>query len=483
MKQFFATLCLLAASLSSASQLKAADVTPAEGVQTDAASCGFSPDGSGVENVKALQAALDKGGTVTIFKPGTYKIAGTAFIGSNTSLICSPGVIFQKVNERGVFSHILLNKGALTKTWDKHIRVEGLQVSVNGIDSTQPWQVFGLRGQLAFFYVRDLRISGFRCDDLGSNQFCIHVCTFEDLLVSEVNIKGKKDGVHLGHGKRFTIRNGTFQTGDDAVALNAHDYATSNPELGCIEDGLVENCQDLADPSNTAGFFCRILAGSWMDWKEGMEVQQADTVVSEGRLYRVKAQSDGMFYKSLTRPTHDTGEAVLDGIKWVMVQKEAIYSAGVRNVTFRNIMLLQPRPGFSIHLDSGKFSRSYYPGSVIPKQENIRLENITVKEDKPLLITSSPIDTVTIVKTEFNKGGIRFQGGNILPEYLPTKLLLTDCTFTASGPMDLVVNTVTNKVISLETKESKVLNPSFTASVRPGPGTIEVNSDLPGLKK
>ena len=35
---------------------------------------------------------------------------------------------------------------------------------------------------------------------------------------------------------------GTF---DDAIALNAHDYATSNPELGWIENGVIENCHDL----------------------------------------------------------------------------------------------------------------------------------------------------------------------------------------------------------------------------------------------
>jgi hypothetical protein len=118
-------------------------------------------------------------------------------------------------------------------------------------------------------------------------QYGIHVCTFEDLLINDVIIKGDKDGVHLGRGKRFVITNGVFQTFDDAVALNAHDYSTGNPEVGWIENGVVEKCYDL-NASNTTGYFCRILAGAWIDWKAGMEVQQSDAVVSNGRIYRYR---------------------------------------------------------------------------------------------------------------------------------------------------------------------------------------------------
>ncbi|MBD2844022.1 hypothetical protein IDH44_02365 [Paenibacillus sp. IB182496] len=163
---------------------------------------------------------------------------------------------------------MLLNKGALSRTWDEHISVINLQLRVNGIDVRTFRDVFGLHGQLAFFYVRDLLIERFRCYDLGSRQYGIHVCTFEDLIVRDVIVKGDKDGVHLGRGRRFLISGCTFETYDDAVALNAHDYDVGNPELGWIEDGVIENCHDLArDDANegTVGYFCRILAGAWTD--------------------------------------------------------------------------------------------------------------------------------------------------------------------------------------------------------------------------
>ena len=97
-----------------------------------------------------------------------------------------------------------------------------------------------------------------------------------------------KDAVHFGPGRNFVVRHGVFRTYDDPIALNAHDYTTSNPELGWIENGLIEDCVDLDDPENgTTGFFARILAGGWRDWEPGMDIQSSgDAVVSGGRIYR-----------------------------------------------------------------------------------------------------------------------------------------------------------------------------------------------------
>jgi hypothetical protein len=450
---------------------------------TNAAAFGFSPEASGPDNTKALQRAVDQTGTILVSRPGTYRIAGTVYIGSNTSLIFGNNVFLQKVAEPDTFTHVLLNKGALTKTYDQHITVEGLQIIVNGVD-VRKFLVYGLHGQLAFFYVKDLRIERFRCLDLGKAQYGIHVCTFEDLVVDDVIIKGDKDGVHLGRGKRFAIRNGTFQTFDDAIALNAHDYAVGNPELGWIEDGVIENCHDL-NAAKTTGYFCRILAGAWIDWTPGMEVQQSDTVVSGGRLYRVQAQPDGTVYKSVSRPTHLSGSMTLDGITWGVVQDDVTYTAGVRHVTFRDIFLEKPRTAFSIHFDIGKYSRSYYPGAKIPQQQQLVFDNIRVLHDSAsdFLAIGTPVDAVTVVNSSFRNNRIRFTGNKAMPDYLKTNINMVGCIFSHPGPMELVVNSVPNKVIALKTSGSVELSEKFSATVTSGNGTITVESDLRGLKK
>lgn len=442
----------------------------------DAQSTGFLPESNGVRNTEALQRALDFGGTVVVSRPGIYDIAGTVLIGSHTHLRCGAGVFFRKSAEAGIFTHVLLNRGALTRTWDEAIVVEGLQVIVNGVDKVMD-QVFGLRGHIAFFYVRDLRITGFRCHDVMPAQFAVHVCTFEDLLIEDTVIKGDKDGIHLGPGKRFIIRDGVFQTYDDAVALNAQDYPTSNPEMGWIENGLVENCHDLADDRKPIAYFCRLLAGAWRDWVPGMEVQNSDTVVSGGRLYRVQGRPDGTFWRSETRPTHMSGMQELDGIPWGMTQDDALFTAGVRNVTFRNIHLEKARIGFSLQFCNGIFNRSYYPGSQCPVQENVRFDGVRVLHDGgvPVLRVSSPVDRLMLTNCDLKASGILFEDESDMEDHGSTLVSLTGCSLTAKEGVVLLRNSIPGRKITLHHSENLPLDPHADISILPGPGNLLIN--------
>lgn len=465
--------------------------TPAEftrpvvaGGFTDAAGFGFSPQATGLENMRALQRAVDRTGTVIVSRPGIYKLAGTVYIGSGTSLIFSNNVFIEKVAEQGPFTHVLLNKGALTKTWDRHIRVSGLQLIVNGVD-VRKWLVYGLQGQIAFFYVKDLEIDHFRTLDLGSGQYAIQVCTFEDLLIDNFVIEGNKDGIHLGRGKRFTLRNGTFDTGDDAIALNAWAWSTGNPELGWIEDGLVENMCDLPNTKRRHGYFCRMLAGAWIDWRPGMEVQQSDTVVSGGRLYRVQARPNGKIYKSLTRPDFRSGSKILDGITWGVVQDDVTYTAGVSNVIFRDIFLEKARHAFSLNFNNSRFGRSYYPGAPAPIQKNILIEDARILYDAPtdFLQVFTPSDVVTIANSTLCNNHITFYSTQDMTDYGSTRINIIGCIFSFPGSLQLLVNSVPNKKIVLKTAGSIETSDDFSASVISGGGNITVDSDLTGLKK
>ncbi|MDA3963005.1 MAG: hypothetical protein PF961_19645 [Planctomycetota bacterium] len=450
---------------------------------TDAAAFGFAPEASASVNVAALQLALDQGGTVVVSQPGTYDLNATVLIGSNTGLRCAQGVVLRKC---GDFSHVLLNRGALSKSWDHHIVVEGLHIAVNGVDKVFD-EIYGLRGQIAFFYVSDLRIERFRCYDLESQQFCIHVCTFEDLIVDDVIIHGAKDGVHLGRGKRFAIRNCVFATTDDAVALNAHDYATSNPELGWIEDGVVENCHDLADEGKIVGFFCRFLAGSWGDWRAGMEVQHSDSVVSEGRVYRVQAKPDGTLYTSQTQPTHTNGSAVLDGINWGVVQNDVQYVAGVRNVTMRGIFLHKARTAFSMHFDAGRYSRGYYPGSAPVSQDGLRFEGVRVlhESDATLLNFGTPADVVSFSNCDIGDHKVRVHNRSQVPAGGASWLRFQGCTFRHAGPHTgphaVVELADPGRDIHLRVTDSAVLSADYQAEVTGDLELLDCQADLPGL--
>jgi hypothetical protein len=417
----------------------------------DAAEFGFSPEATPRENVTALQEALDRQGTVVVSRPGVYEVCDTIYIGSNTTLRCGNGVALKKVPSEGPFTHVILNRGALTRTYDEHIRVEGLHIMVNGVDRVMG-DIYGLRGHLAFFYVKDLRVTGFRCYDLEAAQFCVHICTFEDIVVDDVIIRGKKDGVHLGPGKRFTISNGVFETVDDAVALNAQDYTTANPERGWIEDGLVVNCYDLPRPDGTfTGFFCRLLAGGWVDWFEGMEIQHSDAVVSNGLLYRCEGKPDGTFLTSTTRPTHTEGRQVLDGITWGIIQENRGYTAGVRNVTFRDIFCEEPRVAFCLACANIRYNRGYYPGAEIPVQQDLSFENVRILHDKDVnfLAVNTPVDLLSVRNSSFRRNRIRFGTTSAIPDFGKTDLVLSGNTFRDIPLDDIVENTLPDRDVQV----------------------------------
>ncbi len=53
---------------------------------------------------------------------------------------------------------------------------------------------------------------------------------------------------------------------------------------------------------------------------------------------------------------------------WILVQRDVLYAAGVRNVSFRELALAAPRTGIAMRADNNSYSRSVYPGAAQPVQ-------------------------------------------------------------------------------------------------------------------
>ncbi len=178
---------------------------------------GLSVHADGSHNARMLQRAVDRQGLVSVRCPGVFNISDTILISSNTHLDFAEGVSLRKTAGHGrhEFAHVLLNRGAQQRTTDENITVSGLKLIVNGIDAkdfVHP-AVHGLRGHIAFLRVRRLTVRGFRYLDLqggGSEQFALQVCTFEQLMIENVELRGRKDGVHLGRVSRVDFQ-GAFE--------------------------------------------------------------------------------------------------------------------------------------------------------------------------------------------------------------------------------------------------------------------------------
>ncbi len=395
---------------------------------------GFLPRNGGDANREALQKMLDLGGHIVVDEPGRYELRGTVYIGSDTRLEFLPGASLVRVPSEGGDGAAILNRGALTRSYDRNITIKGLDLVCNGVDITKQ-NFTGMNAHICFFYTKHTVIEDFTCFDLEHHGFCIQICTFEDSRVENVHIEGMKDAVHYGPGRRFILRNGVFRTFDDPIALNANDYAIANPQMGWIEDGLIEFCFDLDQP-DTTGFFCRLLGGAWRDWESGMMVRNSDTVVSSGRMYRAKMPPDGKEYISTTKPTHKSGEAVLDGILWVMTQDDNVtYNCGCRNIHFKDIFLQKHRKtAFCFHFDNDVYSHSFYPYSDAPVQDNITFENVTVGSEVPFFIrATTPVGTVRVINSTLENSDIRFADRGVPGiVYPPTDLTLSGCTVKGS---------------------------------------------------
>ncbi len=453
----------------------------------NAADFGFLPENSADENSAALQAIVNRGGDIVVDVPGVYDLSETIRLGDDVALRFGAGVYVRRAlaaDNTQRQGYVFVNRGAYERKYNKNISITGLHLIASGMEPSYENQtasdmITGLRAHLAFFYVRNLTIRDFELLDLGRCAFGIQICTFENAILENIHIEGGKDAVHLGKGSKFVVRHGIFRTFDDPIALNAHDYATSNPQMGWIENGVIEDCYDL-DQESTTGFFCRILAGSWGDWREGMAVQHSDSVVSQGRVYRVCMKPDGQTYISKTRPTHTDGAAELDGITWVMVQDDdPIYNCGCRNIHFKDIFLEKKRPvAFSVHFDHDKWSRSYYPFSEAPVQKDLIFENIFFLADVPVLITANaPVNAIKLINSVVENSRVNLVNLE-LPglDYGTTHVLMSGCTLRAHGETELVTAEPGRRA-TLRLLGSIVENEDMSAAVR---GDVRViSSDIP----
>lgn len=374
---------------------------------------GVSPDNSAAANCQGLNSALANGGHVVLDTPGTYQIAGTTYIPSNTILEFGQDVkLVRQAQWTDCMPQLFINRRAKERVYDHDITIRGLNLDANNLGGPMDENMIkGLMSVMGFFYVKNLCIEDLTITNLPKHHFGLQVCTFDSLLIDHADIQGQKDAIHLGRGRNYTIRNSVFAAGDDPIALNGHDYVISNPELGWIENGIIENCTD-QNYNNNIGFFCRMLAGSWCDWRDGMELRYGDAVVSQGRIYRLMNQNDTLV--STQQPVHANGECTYnDGCVWYMQQdKDVCYDAGVRNLHFDNIYLQRPRDiAFSFHFDNDSYSRSFYPGAKTVAQTGFTFDHIYQQAPiRQLMAVTIPVDTIRIMNSVLDGAYVNIRG-------------------------------------------------------------------------
>ena len=351
----------------------------------DASKYGFRPGAPASANVRALQKALDGGHkTVTIYEPGVYDLDATVYLDDETELVCGRGVLLRKAAD---YSNMFVNRGALTREYNTGIVLRGLRLSVNGHDviPTEDSPLFGLRAQLSFLCASYVQVYDFECFDLGKMQYGIQFNQADHYILDTFVIKGDKDGVHISSSDSFVIRNGIMRTFDDALALNASDWNSSNCVDGDITNGLIENITDEALEPHS-GILCRLLVGAWVDWYEGISIRRGDMVVCDGRMYKAIAPVSDTEYFSKTRPSITSFEGRQKdegGFGWKLVRNDMVYySTNIRNITLRRINAFCARSGFSqeTYYSDSKWARTFHPDVSGHYDKYPHIEDVTIDD-------------------------------------------------------------------------------------------------------
>jgi len=388
----------------------------------------------GRENRNELQKLIDTQQTVHITEKGEYCIQGTLYLHDGTHLIFDEGVVFKRIPEE-VNGYFMINDGAFSGKINKSITVEGLTLSVNGVESLagtcvptlntlkengtheivkhQDKVILGLRGQASFMYVKDLTVKNYTLLDLADWDYGIQISDFENVLLENIHIEGNKDGVHFGPGNGFVLRNGIFRTKDDPIALNSDDYSPSAPTVGELTNGLIENCIDLNQDA-TYGYFIRFHMGAFAPWQKGMDIMHSDTVIYENKMYRAVLPPDGSKLISLTPPTHVRGYAIVDGIPWLRTNigySELPTSAGISNITLRGLTMQKKRDvGVLMYYSDNRYHRGVRSGIKPPVAQNIRFESFKLEEaiDTSFLICV-PTEKLVIADSDLAGTKIKFE--------------------------------------------------------------------------
>ena len=410
------------------------------GVTKNASAFGFLPTATAAANNTAIAAALDGGGTILVDVPGIYNISVPIVIPSNTTLIFGINTFVKMTADK---QYAVVNEGAYERVYDENIKLIGLHLIANGCNppsyditegSINDGVIYGLHGYVNFFYVKHLYISDYVLTDQSTMGYGANICSVEDVVVERVYIKGFKDGLHFGRGKRITVRDCVFSCYDDACTLNAVDFSRSQPEVGWIEDVYIENCYDMVNPNHqSAGFFSRFMGGAWNDWNQGCEVMLGSIVIVEDngvkRMYRVGGgYSDGPDMRawkfiSTTKPTHTAVGSVvwldeqqvtrtINGvtetatmkIPWVLQQTQDVgYDGGVKNATLKDIHLQKTR-AFTIqyYIDNQWLNAIVPNARGISVQSNITFERVSqecdlIDSDSPRFVTiNCPVKNISI---------------------------------------------------------------------------------------
>lgn len=373
----------------------------------DAAMYGFSIENTAEENVIALQNAINGGNkTIIISKPGNYNFKEGVKLDDNTEIIAGDGVYFNMTENSW---NLFINRGAETRTLNKNITLRNIRIKTNGFEHYPPSQhiLFGLRGLINFFYIENLKLYNIECLDIGTVNWPIHICTWKYVEIHSPNLKGNKDGIHVGRGKYLRAYNIVSACYDDTFGFNCFDYPESNPEIGDIEDVVVENLifNHNSDWGSYGGRIINFQCGRVGSGNIGDEVMRGDAFNINGKTYVVVTTENETPKTIISLPTINIINDVQlqDGIYWKLQKNGESGSASIIDAKINNLLINDHENAQGIIAkyfsgNDGNFSRTIHPNIPVENYPTIEVEFNGVKTKRGYFSINGKLGHKTSIK-------------------------------------------------------------------------------------
>jgi len=200
------------------------------------------PNGS--DDTSVIQAALDRKGHVVLQTPGTY-ITDKLLIDSDTWLDIRGGVTIKKID--GSISELLVNKGHITATRNKNIKITGGLWDLNYPNTTAPGNYGSDPQTNPGIGILMHRVDGFVMSDFEQvgyeHKYTILVSDGNNIRFDGILLDNRSDGIHFHPPmNNVIVENISGYTGDDTIAFTMGDYDAYNlSDIGDIENVVVNN--------------------------------------------------------------------------------------------------------------------------------------------------------------------------------------------------------------------------------------------------
>jgi hypothetical protein len=367
------------------------------------------------DDAATLQGELDaiaaRGGGV-LFLPvgplgGTYLIGQTLKAGSNTTLVCAPGVTVRA--KAGTRSYTLTNKDwtngntnihVLGGTWDTN----GTNNPTTGLYPAN-WPGFGM----LFVQVDKLEIGDNAHLDSPKFAICLAQCT--NFSVHDLTFDTPSDGVHI-HGLSMggVVERIHGYTGDDFVALVSKEWVNAATIDGPIGDITIRDlfpANALGNAVKMTGDGARPITGVLVDTVDGSVQKKVVAIVDDSTHGETPCTVDDITLRNLRCRQNINGDVI------------QLAATGARSITIEGL--------------------HHLTGQAVDVMGGAQVESLTIRgvasrvQWGGKLVTVRDADTVVTklhlhdVQADLGVGGIVFNHSATI-----TNLMMTDCTIT--GP-------------------------------------------------